>query len=69
MSEPSTRDQSGEGFVLARNSKPQNCGAVAQALRGTVDEGAWSDLPSYSLPQLIVDPSDQASHVSAEMII
>ena len=43
ISETNTRDLSSKGFVLVRNSRLQNCGVVAQALRATVAKA--SDLP------------------------
>jgi hypothetical protein len=49
ISETNTRDLSSEGFVLVRNSRLQNCGVVAQALRATVDGGAWSYSPDLAL--------------------
>src|SRR5215472_3563780 len=54
MSEPKIRDQGSELFILVRNSRPQNCSAVAQALRATVDGGSLVGspdlLPDRNLP-------------------
>ena len=60
-----------EGFVLIRNSRPQNCSAVAQALRATVDGGSLVGSPDL-LPNRnlsLIGIPIVAGHVSAEMII